>query len=574
MDTEHSESIFRNAAVSPPKNPTTSQPLNQYERPYVYSTKEAWVNDTCSHKLAVQGTTTQARVPEGNVRNTDSSSVFDREIRNCDNLLTEVNRLQTGHRNTTAILRRLYNNQKRLNEIATTLLDNCKHAYSISDLSESPLNHDIFHRDDDDVDRQGDSESLDDTSSLAPHPLITSSLLSVDGEHPDTSSESTTESIDEFEQDSYSDLSQNDPFGSHGLEKIGAMWEGFSVDDYVPSSSWNSMRPTEGNNECKPTWRPRITIPKPFAMTLREEQKEKKKTKAQLEAERVEIEKQALEEAELSKKFRANPIPATTYLPLYEMIKVQSERRRQFVKENSIKILKSKEKPFSFVSRELKKLAIKQEELARRMEKEHEEVVGDMFRARPIPRHVLDSDVNEKQKENEEYRRIRIRMRALELLASSHLPNRMRYGNEKYSVRDLHKLQQEEGEKLAFLTGEHRFHPMINGDVPDHRQAYEDFQQKLKERKEEENLLTVTEPFTHRTQNRILERQSKTRMNTAPHQQGPVEFSTGHHQKQQGRIMNDKERKSLQREVSQKSIVNDVSFAMDVKRKEKLKSLK
>ena len=48
------------------------------------------------------------------------------------------------------------------------------------------------------------------------------------------------------------------------------------------------------------------------------------------------------------------------------------------------------------------------------------------FRAKPFPEHLFDNVHSEKMKEEEEYRKIRIKMRSKEMLKSSSLPPNMK----------------------------------------------------------------------------------------------------------------------------------------------------
>jgi len=75
------------------------------------------------------------------------------------------------------------------------------------------------------------------------------------------------------------------------------MWKDFNIDEYAPprslrdlqssgsgsyvsnkeNSGWTSNRLTA--EDAKDSWSPIITIPKPFKMMIREEKKQKKKSK-------------------------------------------------------------------------------------------------------------------------------------------------------------------------------------------------------------------------------------------------------------------------------------------------------
>ena len=316
-----------------------------------------------------------------------------------------------------------------------------------------------------------------------------------------------------LEDDVASINSADDAFVPHGAEVIGNMWEGFSVDSYVPSKSSLSTR----RDKCrlvppKKRWSPSITIPKPFSMTIHEEQKGSRKHKAFVEAEIRRLEREALENVELLKQFRANPVPATTFLPLYDLITARNEERRSEVKKNSMKILKSQERPFTFMVREEEKRKLKEKEQKHQEQEEAESLrQSRQFKARPVPNSVFDKTVDEKMKEMEEYRPIRVKLRAMELLASSHLPGNMQARGRGYTIGHLHQQRREELSKRAFLGGDRMFQPVINQSVPNYEKSYAQFENQLLERKKQ-SITTVAEPFSLRINQRIKER-SENRQN-------------------------------------------------------------
>ena len=94
-------------------------------------------------------------------------------------------------------------------------------------------------------------------------------------------------------------------------------------------------------------------------MTVRDEKKDKVKSKRVLQYEQKKLKKQLQEEAELQKRVVPVPIPPSTFLPLYEVLNEQREQRREYEKELSKEILKSLEKPFSFMKRETARKEVK-----------------------------------------------------------------------------------------------------------------------------------------------------------------------------------------------------------------------
>ena len=290
---------------------------------------------------------------------------------------------------------------------------------------------------------------------------------------------------------------EGDPFASPGMLTVERMWDDFSVEDYTPRS-FREEEEKEGKPRKK-EWKPTITIPKPFSMTVRESNSPKRKSRSMIQAERERLEREAVEEAELKKQFRASPLPASTFLPLYELINAKNEHRREEVKMMSKEILKATERPFNLVKRENEKKLMKEEAMRRSQILEKLKQKETMFHANPVPKHLFDPNVEEALKEKEEYREIRIKLRAEDLLASSKLPGNMQMKGRGYSVGALRKKRLEENQNKAFLTEEHKFHPSVTDSMPDYDRAYMEFQKQLAQRKKSKRT-TATEPFYLRTE--------------------------------------------------------------------------
>ncbi|XP_002735485.1 protein FAM161B-like [Saccoglossus kowalevskii] len=278
---------------------------------------------------------------------------------------------------------------------------------------------------------------------------------------------------------------------------IDDMWDGFSVDDYAPRSrSRTRVSSRASSRASSKEWSPKITIPKPFKMTLRDSGRVKKKSKAAEQLEKELLEKQKMEEAECQKKFKASPAPAHTFLPLYDEIVDKQEEKRIINREFSKELVKSYEKPFKFMRRE-------EEKKKRRMAmsfpvSENKSKAKPKFRAKPIPKSVKDPTVNDKIQEEEEYRKIRIKMRAEEMLRQSSLPPNMEVRGREYTDgRSRHRMLQDR-ENRAFITKEHQFAPKINPTVPDYDDNFRKFQKKMTKKKLEKEA-TAVQPFNLRT---------------------------------------------------------------------------
>nr|XP_033806657.1 protein FAM161B isoform X2 [Geotrypetes seraphini] len=219
-------------------------------------------------------------------------------------------------------------------------------------------------------------------------------------------------------------------------------------------------------------WASALTVPQPFKMTIREAEQKSKMFKANifLEAERKKSDQESRDQAECQKKFRAQPLPAHIFLPLYQEMLEEKEARRHANIQKRKELLLSTQKPFSFLNKEERRnKEIQPNVLVISQEVEN----GKPKVIKKIPRSVQDSTVNDKLKEAELYRKIRIQMRAKNLLQKSSAPINICKG-----TKDLHtsislKTKQE---KMGFLQENFQFHPRINQEVPDFEVLYWAFQ--------------------------------------------------------------------------------------------------
>ena len=314
----------------------------------------------------------------------------------------------------------------------------------------------------------------------------------------DSSDAETDDDVVDGEDDRYSVKSCDDS-RSQSVSRIQDMWNNFSVDDFAPitrgrSSSLSLQEPADGNNVSE--WRNRITVPKPFKMTLRDENKAKSKTMLDLEAELDE--RREKEESEILKQFKARPVPAHVYIPLYDEIMEVEETKRRQNKLNCELILKSTEKPFKFMKREEEKVdncRSRSLPLARR------DTNRGQFKAKPFPEHIFDDRVNDKIMEEEEYRQIRMQMRSEDLLRSSSLPPNMTAKGKDYTAGKSRERMYADRARRAGLTVEHKFRPTINGTVPEFDDIHRQFQSEMRNTKQTRQA-TVCRPFKLRTSSR------------------------------------------------------------------------
>ncbi|NXE77232.1 F161A protein, partial [Cochlearius cochlearius] len=272
-------------------------------------------------------------------------------------------------------------------------------------------------------------------------------------------------------------------------ERIEKMWDGFSVEDYISRTkhSLPSSPAFRVIRKKQKAWSPKVTVPKPFQMTIREARKKEQnvKSKSQIEMENNLLRKQLEEEAECQKKFRANPVPAAVFLPLYHEIVQRNEERRRSVRERSQRKLVASQKPFKFIEREKQRNEIRKMQLR---DLSAPEKKTKLFKAKPVPKCVYSPAVNDKLREEELYREIRIRMRAEELLRNSSLPN------SRLALKDTNKKKKHKC--IEPKETEHK--PRIKSNVPDFELLHQKFQKRLLQQKKVKHL-TVCEPFDLRT---------------------------------------------------------------------------
>ncbi|XP_031449710.1 protein FAM161B [Phasianus colchicus] len=245
-------------------------------------------------------------------------------------------------------------------------------------------------------------------------------------------------------------------------------------------------------------WIPSITIPQPFKMTLREARKKSQLMKSNmfLELDKLRDKRQSQDEAECQKQFRAQPVPAHVFLPLYHEIMEQNEVRRQIATQKRKELLLSTQRPFSFLEKEEKKKeAIRQKFLAAATPNESSKLKKVN---RKVPRSTNDTLLGDKLKEAELYREIRIQMRAKDLLESSVAPIDTSNCRRDPQSRTATKTKQE---RLGFLQDRSfSFKPRINPTVPDFEELYWAFQREAVRRQEIKEATRI-KPFKLRTSN-------------------------------------------------------------------------
>ncbi|XP_069860659.1 protein FAM161A-like isoform X1 [Dipodomys merriami] len=252
------------------------------------------------------------------------------------------------------------------------------------------------------------------------HPVLLVTSLS----EPDLTRSSSlhTSSSEEDLPQLKKELSKKHKMMTYAKELINNMWRDFCVEDYIKCD--DSDFPAVEKTKKKPKeWVPKVTVPVPFQMTIREQKKkeEAKKAMSDIEMMRKLIKTQA--DSERRKKFRANPLPSYIFFPRYQDMVKQNEERRRMMKEKNKEALLALQKPFKFIAREEQKRAAREKQLRDLLKSKKK---TSRFKARPIPRSTygFSSPISDKLKEEELYRSLRAQLKAQEFLeAFSALPS-------------------------------------------------------------------------------------------------------------------------------------------------------
>ncbi|XP_023268184.1 protein FAM161A [Seriola lalandi dorsalis] len=310
-----------------------------------------------------------------------------------------------------------------------------------------------------------------------------------------------------------SDLSYEDEAANNDVEKgllfspkehIKNMWRDFKVSPHnrhLSSCSLHSLpgdqkRPGKGKGKKRQglkvgeqSWKHRVTVPKPFHMTVREAERRKRgvKTRSEMEVENAELRRQLEGLTECQRKFRASPVPAHVHLPLYEELQEQYHERRQNMRDREEQHLRTVQKPFSFLERE--RLKKEQKQLRHPQPSDQEKVKP--FKAKPVPKAVYAAASGEQMKEERLYRSIKTQMRAQELLHSASMPPSM-------LARRLSDRKKTKDDAAGGGDNSFTHRPQINKEIPDFNASYQRFQKQLEKRKEVKPT-TACEPFDLRT---------------------------------------------------------------------------
>ena len=282
---------------------------------------------------------------------------------------------------------------------------------------------------------------------------------------------------------------------SSSVDVINNMWENFSVESFAMDEK--SPKPVR---KSKQEWTHTLTIPEPFEMTKREAALAKVRAQRREKIEKELMMKKAQEEAELNKKFKARPLPPSTFLPLYKELQLKDQQRRDYTNTLSKAILERTQKPFGFMKREELKKEYRRSQSMENLNQFKEKKTE--FKAKPFPEKLFDLSLQDKLAEQDEYRKIKVKLRSQEMLASASLPPNMQARGQRYRITSNSKKRATHGTtpKKAPFT------PNINHEIPNFELLKEKFDKEFHMKKKQKGP-TICEPFNLHTA-KIPSRQS------------------------------------------------------------------
>ncbi|XP_059515686.1 protein FAM161A isoform X1 [Myotis daubentonii] len=299
----------------------------------------------------------------------------------------KLEELKTAHMETMAKLEKMYQNKLNLKKVQPVIIRD--EASSVSSMCVSEKNY---------------------------HPIsLITSLSEPDLGH--SSSLIVSSSEDEL-PNLEKDYPEKSRMMTYAKELINNMWTNFSVKDYIQCEGADFPVIKKTGKKSK-EWVPKITVPEPFQMMIREQKKKEENMKYKSDIDMVHKLLKKQEDSECKKKFRANPVPEFVFSPLYHDIVKQNEERRRIMKEKNKEALLASQKPFKFIAREEQKRAIREKQLRDFIKSKKK---TNRFKARPIPRSTYGSTTNNRLKEEELFRNIKTQLRAQELLLNSSPP--------------------------------------------------------------------------------------------------------------------------------------------------------
>ncbi|KAL4471381.1 hypothetical protein ABPG74_008274 [Tetrahymena malaccensis] len=203
-----------------------------------------------------------------------------------------------------------------------------------------------------------------------------------------------------------------------------------------------------------------LTVPKPFSFEKRETSKQK--SIYQQKKEQYLNEVQNRDEEEMKKRFKANPIPTTTKIPMFNNIIEKNKEKREKVRQESVKMTLESQNPFSFYQKDIQKREEKKQKI---VETATTEVAGfkqKAFKAKEVPASSKVDMLKQMDQEREENRKKRIEERKQEQIKSVQEFTRLAGASEKWkeTLKKRETAKTSEEEKCTFA-------PKINKEIPE-----------------------------------------------------------------------------------------------------------
>ncbi|KAL4511608.1 hypothetical protein ABPG72_012453 [Tetrahymena utriculariae] len=203
-----------------------------------------------------------------------------------------------------------------------------------------------------------------------------------------------------------------------------------------------------------------ITVPKPFSFEKRETSKQKSIYQQKKEQYLNEVLNR--DEEEMKKRFKANPLPTTTKVPMFNNIIEKNKEKREKVRQESIKMTLETQNPFSFYQKDIQKREEKKQKIIETANTEIAGIKQKAFKAKEVPASSKVDMLKQMDQEREENRKKRVEERKQEQIKSVQEFTRLAGASEKWkeTLKKRETAKTSEEEKCTFA-------PKINKEIPE-----------------------------------------------------------------------------------------------------------
>lgn len=255
------------------------------------------------------------------------------------------------------------------------------------------------------------------------------------------------------------------------------------------------------------------TVPRPFSFERREKARPKSISEVRMEQD-LAIEAE-VEQAKLSKPFRANPLPRSTVEPRYQRMLEREEMRREERKASRRAALLESERPFTFYLR-AKEARRYTQETAEDRAKRRANKFQRAFKAKEIPRDVKALKLGEME-ERDRRRKEEARAAAVAKLAEARLPERMEMWEKKMAAASSRTSSGSRPSSAPTMSkasskGQRKtwsFKPAPAKEVPDFNALHENFHRRLQRAKQSRPVTAVQEFRLHEKRDAEREEERK-----------------------------------------------------------------